>query len=272
MLKKVLVAGLAVVVGVAVLAWISPPLFDWICHQAKAAKEGMEESIPLEQRIDILKDKLNDLKKNKQKYYDQAAKESVEVEKLSAEVDKESKNLADQWDKIQAIRGDLETQKTSYHYSGHDYTRADVEKELKRDFETYKTAQAALDAKKELLGSRKEALDAAREQLSSLEGLNGEMEARLEQMKAELEKVRMREAKTGTPANDNDYANLKAEMDQVGNKIAEREKALDLKAEFEKGPIDPRADKGADAADILKQIDDYKAQKDAPKPDVAEKK
>ena len=273
MLKKVVIAGLAVAVGVAVLAWISPPLFDWMVHQGKALKEGAENSIPLEQRIDTLKDKLNDLKSNKSKYYDQAAKVSVDVDTLTADVAKETANLAVQWKKIDVMRGDLDTQKVSFTYGGVDYKRGEVEKQLKQDFESYKTAESALDAKKDLFSAKKQALDAARAQLANLESLNNEMEARLEQMKAELQRVRLREAQSGTKADDNDYANLKAEMDQVGGKIAEREKALDLHAEFDKGAINPLADKPAGNEDIKKQIDDYKAAKNGePKANIAEDK
>ncbi len=80
MMKKVVIAGLAVAVGVAVLAWISPPLFDWLVHQGKALKDGAEDSIPLEQRIDVLQGKLKDIKNNKAKYYDQAAKAKDDVD------------------------------------------------------------------------------------------------------------------------------------------------------------------------------------------------
>ncbi len=261
MLKKVVIAGLAVAVGVVVLAWISPPLFDWVVHQGKALKDGAENAIPLEQRIDTLRDKLNDLKNNKSKYYDQAAKVSVEVDTLTADVAKETANLAVQWKKIDVMRSDLDTQKVSYTYNRVEYKRAEVEKQLQQDFDSYKTAESALDAKKDLLSAKKQALDASRAQLANLESLNNEMEARLEQMKAELQRVRLREAESGTKADDNGYANLKAEMDQVGGKIAEREKALDLHAEFDKGTIDPLPDKAAGDGDILKQIDAYKAAK-----------
>jgi chromosome segregation ATPase len=272
MLKKVVIAGLAVVVGVVVLAFVSPALFDWVCHQGKAVKEGAEDLVPLQQRIEILRDKLHELVRNKSTYYDQAAKQSVEVEKLTGDVATSTKNLADQWSKIEAIRNDLDNEKTRFIYRGVEYKRAEVEKQLKQDFDSYKTAEAALDAKKDLLSAKKQALEAARSQLANMESLNTEMEARLEQMKADLERVQMREAQKGEKPDDTGYASLKADMDKVADKIAEREKALDLRAEFDKGPIDPRVDKAPEDKDILKQIDDYKAAKNgAPKTNVADK-
>jgi chromosome segregation ATPase len=268
MLKKVVIAALAVVVGVAVLAWVSPPMFDWMVHQGKAFKDGAEDKIPLEDRIDTLKEKLKDIKNNKSKYYDQAAKVSVEVDQLTADVAKDTVKVDTQWKNVEALRTDLDdTQRTAFHYNGADWKRSEVEKQLKQDFESYKTADGALDSKKDLLTAKKAALEAARAQLANLESLNSEMEARLEQMKADLQRVRLREAQSGTKVDDNEYAGLKAEMDQVGGKIAEREKALDLHAEFDKGQINPLADKPAGGDDIKKQIDAYKAAKNGdPKP------
>jgi len=270
MLKKVVIAGLAVAVGVAVLAWISPPLFDWMVQQGKNIRTGAEDAIPLEQRIDVLQGKLKDIKNNKSKYYDQAAKQAVEVDQTTAEINKMTADLAVQWQKIDKMRSDLDTEKVSFVYNKVEWKRGEVEKQLKQDFVSYKTAEAALDAKKDLLTAKKQALDAARSQLADLEGQNSQMEARLEQMRAELQRVRLREAQSGQKTNDNEYANLKAEMDQVGGKIAEREKALDLRAEFDKGTINPLPDKSADNDDIKKQIDDYKAAKNGePKTEVA---
>ena len=218
MMKKVVIAGLAVAVGVAVLAWISPPLFDWMVQQGKNIKNGAEDAIPLEQRIDVLQGKLKDIKNNKSKYYDQAAKQAVEVDQTTTEVNKMTADLALQWQKIDKMRNDLDTEKVSFVYNKVEWKRGEVEKQLKQDFVSYKTAEAALAAKKDLLTAKKQALDAAPMQLADLEGQNAEMEARLEQMRAELERVRLREAQSGQKRNDNEYANLKAEMDEVGGK------------------------------------------------------
>ena len=55
MLKKAVIAGLAVVVGVAVLAWLSPKLISTIRYQAGQAIESIEDSVPLETEIGRLR-------------------------------------------------------------------------------------------------------------------------------------------------------------------------------------------------------------------------
>jgi len=271
MLKKVVIAIVAVAAGVAVLAVFCPEVYRYFSQKVEDAKQAAVSAIPLEDRINTLKKELTDLKNNKTKYYDQAAKVSVEVDQLTADVARASADLQTQWTKIDALRGDLDTQKVSFRYNGQDFTRAEVEKDLKQKFAAYKTAEGALDSQKDLLSAKKEALQASRDQLASLESQNTEMEARLETMRADLQRVRMREAKSGLKSSDDEYAKLKSEMDEVGGKIAEREKALDLHAEFDKGAINPLPDNSAEDGDILKQIDAYKAAKNGePKTAVAD--
>jgi len=118
MLKKVVIAGLAVVVGVAVLAWLSPALFDWMVHQGKSLKDSAEEAVPLEQRIEILKDKLKDLQNNREKYFHQAATVGVEVDNLTKKVADDTAKVDLQWKKVEALRSDLDdTQRTSFRYN-----------------------------------------------------------------------------------------------------------------------------------------------------------
>jgi chromosome segregation ATPase len=268
------IAGLAVAVGVAVLAWISPPLFEWLCYQGSHLKQDAEDSIPPEQRIDMLKGKLKGLDANKAKYVDAYAKEAVAVDQLAAEVDKLTNDVALQWKKIDLEKDALETQKASITFdNGKTYKRSEVEKALAGDFESVKTAEGALDAKKALLDARQKALATAKDQISALDQKRDDMSAELTKMEADLKLVRMQEAAAGLKVDDNDYAKLESEIKDVNNKILEKQKALDVEGEFKKGPVDPLGAAPATDNNILKQIDDYKAAKNGtPKTDVTEKK
>ncbi len=239
--------------------------------RARPVKDGAENAIPLEQRIDVLQGKLKDLKTNKAKYYDQAAKSKDDVTALTDEVARMTKDTDAQWQAMQKFRTDLDTQKTSYSYKDYTYNnRTAAEKKLKQELDSYDIAEKSLAFKKDALDAKTQALQAAREQLANLESQNNEMEARLDQMRAELEMVRTREAQAGVQAEDNERANLKAEMDEVEKKIQHRETVLDLHAEFDKGHADAPADKPADT-DVLKRFDEKAAQKDGAKANVADK-
>jgi chromosome segregation ATPase len=271
MLKKVLIAGLAVTVGVAVLAWISPPLFDWVCHTVKTAREGAENAIPLEQRIDILKDKLKDFDKEKVKYFDQVAHAEREVDILAKDVKTSSDNLASRWTDIQNRRDQLDTQKTRLVVGSKD--REAFEKKLSRDFETYQIDEKTLEAKKDLLDARTKALEDGKSQLATLESRKMELSAKLTRMEDDLKLVRERQAQSNLNVNSNELTKLDAEADELAGKVTDQKRSLELQEEFGARPSDPTADKPAAELDIQKQIDDYKAaHQDAPQPDVVGKK
>ena len=270
MLKKVAIAGLAVVIGVAILAWISPPLFDWIVQQGKNVKEGAENAIPLEQRIDVLQGKLKDLEKNKAKYYEQAANAKDKVDELTADVARMTKDLDAQWTAMAKLRNDLNGSDVRVSYKNVSYDHGQAQKVLKQELDAYDTAEKSLNAKKDQLSATSQALQAAREQLANLENDNAAMQARLEQMRAELALVKQKEDAAHIQSNDNERASLKAEMDDVDKKIKHRETVLDLHGEFDQGHADAPADKPVDN-DVLKRFDEKAAQKDGKPADLANK-
>ncbi len=271
MLKKVVIAGLAVAAGVVVLAWLSPPLFDWAVHQGKALKSGAEDAIPLEQRIDIPKDKLKDFDKEKVKYFDQVAHQEREVKQLTADVNTESDQLAARWNDIQARRDQLSTQQVKLAYGGRDYTRQEFERRLSKDFEGYQADENTLNTKKDLLDSRAKALEDGKASLATLESKKAELAAKLSKMEDDLKIVRERQAENNINVDGNDLVKWSAEADELAGKIADQKRSLELQDEYGHHQTATPATQPAAGSDIQKQIDDYKAARNgAPKHDVAE--
>ena len=227
MLKKVAMAGLAVVVGVVVLAWISPTLYDYIVNQIMSAKNNAENSIPLEKRIEMLRSKVADLDNNKQKLVDAYGVKASAAKETEAEVAKMTSDLKDEMARIDKFTEDLDTQKTSYKYQDKEYSRDDVKAQLAEEFKRYKSAEATLNAKKELLEARKTAKAAAWEAVSSFNKQRDELAAKLDTMEAELQQVRAREAAASANVKDNDMADLGHQIDELNKKIDEKNNAAD---------------------------------------------
>ena len=192
MLKKVAIAGLAVVVGVVVLAWISPTLYDYIVNQIMSAKNNAENSIPLEKRIEMLRDKLKDIDNNKQKLVDSYGVKATAFTETQKEVAKLEAARDDEMARIDAFTKDLgDTQKTSFKFNNDlkTHSREEVEAQLKEEFKNLKIADATLDAKKELVEARKAAKDAAWNAVTTFNKQRDELSAKLDTMEAELAKV-----------------------------------------------------------------------------------
>jgi len=267
MLKKVVIAGLAVAVGVAVLAWLSPPLFEWLCYKGTHAGQDIENSVPLEDRIHMLEAKLKDFDKEKVKYFDQVAHSEREVKELSDDVAKSQKDLDLRWADIQARNDGLD--KVSLKGKNLD----EYKKKLSQDFDAYQIDEKTLDAKKDLLDARTKALEDGKAQLATLESRKAELQAKLTNMEQDLKLVRMRQAEKKLDVSDNELAKWDAEANDLSGKIQDQKRSLELQDQYGNHSSDATPATPAADSDIQKRIDDYKAARngDSPKATVADK-
>jgi len=274
MLKKVVIAGLAVAVGVAVLAWLSPKLISTIRYTAEQAVQSAEDAVPLETEIGRLRSEVKRLENDEHTYYSQVAKQAVEVDKLRKDVDDTMANMDKQWSNIEAMRKDLgDTERTSFKYGARKFGRDEVTEQLARDFKSYENCEKELKAKKELLSAADKSLAASEDQLGSLKGTRKDMQTELEQLEADLKLVRLKEAQTNLVVNDTDYGQVKSDIGKLRDKIATRQKALDYQGKFANGTIDATASRDQpDEKELIKQIDEKRNGHKGDGKNVAEEK
>ena len=264
MLKKAMIAGLAVAVGVAVLAWLSPKLISTIRYQAGQAVESLEDAVPLETEIGRLRGEVKRLEADEHHYYDQVAKQAVEVDKLRAATwTTRPPAWTRQWNNIEAMRASLgDDQKASYRFGNRTYSREEVTEQLARDFNSYKNCEKELKAKKELLSAGEKSLAASEDQLGALKGTRRDMEVELAKLEADLKLVRLKEAQSSVKVDDGEYARVRADIAKLRDRVAEKQKALDYEGKFTNGTIDATAAPATtDEKDLLKQIDEKNGHK-----------
>jgi len=274
MLKKAVIAGLAVVVGVAVLAWLSPKLISTIRYQAGQAVESVENAVPLETEIGRLRAEVKRLEADEHQSYDLVAHQAVEVDKLRRDVDDTTAGMDKQWTNIEAMRNSLgDDVKTSFRFGNRTYSREEVTEQLARDFNSYQNCEKELKAKKELLSAADKSLFASENQLGALKGTRRDMEVELAKLEADLKLVRLKEAQTSVKVDDGEYARVRADIAKLRDRVAEKQKALDYQAQFTNGAIDATAvSDQPDEKDLLKKIDEQKAGHKADAKNVADEK
>jgi len=269
MLKKIVIAGLAVAVGVAVLAWLSPKLISVIRYQGEQMIQDAEDSVPLETEIGRLRGEVKRLESEESKYFDQVAKQAVEVDKLQKDVEDTTGNLAKQQDNMSNMARDLkDTVPTSFHYNGRKYSREEVTDQLKRDMASYDSAEKELQAKKDLLSAAQKSLAASEDQLGALKQTRSDMEVQLAKMDADLKLVRLKASQSNLKVDDSEYSQVKSDIAKAKDRIAVMQKSLELEGQFTNGTIDATAGQDkADEKDVLKQFDAKFNHKDAVKID-----
>jgi len=265
MLKKFIVAGLAIAVGLGVVAIAFPKILEAVCAWCEdtrrdtdtSASESIKKSKPTAKRLGDIKDRVKALDAKEPELYDSVAKEAVEVEKLEAKVESAGKAVKKQEAVVKsladALRGDDETTKVSWN--GKDWDRKDVTTQLDADLKLLKVKKAELESGQSLLVQNRTTLAKAKEQFGQLRQERNEMLLEIAKMESELASVEASEAGSKIATKDSEYSKLRASMNDIRDEIKVRQAKLDLETEFADGPLHVPSATKPTAKDLIKQAD-----------------
>jgi chromosome segregation ATPase len=254
MLKKLLIAVVAVAVGLAVVRSTkvgSLMRVKW--HEATA---WCNKQIPVETEIARLRDEISRLGNDTKGHCQVIAEEMVAVDNLKREIGESEAKLEKQKKKVTAMRDALADGGTQKVVLGDDtYPRVRVQKQLARDFDLYKTCEAQLAAKKKLLESRQECLAKAREQLTAMQDSRRDLEVQVSQLEAQYNTLKVTQTRSKFALDDSALSKVKEGVEALRNRIKADEQKAALQAEFGDGEI--TASDTVKTKDLLKEIDNH---------------
>lgn len=226
MTKKLLIAALAVVVGLLVVkgTWLG----SLLRMKAQNAREWVSETVPPEEEISRLRMELKGLEKEDDKHYDAVARMAMDVEKLDREVGRIRDNLAREEGRIRKLRGELGERVEYVTHEGSRYTRDD----LRADGLAFKSAEDALKSKLDSLQAKKKHLSLERKKLSELRTMRETMATELQRLETALAEERHAEAASNSTIDDSTYRTLRKDMDSVRDRIEFLKKKRELRGEF----------------------------------------
>jgi chromosome segregation ATPase len=254
MLKKLLIAVVAVAVGLTVVK--STKVGSLMRVKWNEATAWCNKQIPVETEIARLRDEISRLGNDTKTHYSVIAEEMVRIDNLKREISEGETKLTQQKKKVTALRDALnEGGNKLVSINDEKYPRVRVEKQLARDFEHYKAAEAQLAAKKKLLESRETCLAKAREQLTAMQETRRDLEVEVSKLEAEYNTLKVTQTKSKFNLDDSALSKVKEGVAALRTRIAEQQKLAALEAEFSDGPI-PVGDT-VKTKDLLKQIDEH---------------
>ncbi|HZY85984.1 MAG TPA: hypothetical protein VFE78_14220, partial [Gemmataceae bacterium] len=137
MLKKLLIAVVAVAVGLTVVR--STKLGSLMRVKWHDAAAWCNKQIPVETEIARLRDEISRLGNDSKTHYSAIAEEMVKLDNLKREISEGETKLAQQKKKVTAFRDALaEGGNKLVSINDEKYPRVRVEKQLARDFDLYK--------------------------------------------------------------------------------------------------------------------------------------
>jgi len=232
---KIMKWGLAggVVVVVAGLVFFGTDIFSYAFTSGKMLKNSLEDSIPVELKIQRARDLMEDLIPEMHANLKLVAKEEVEVATLEKEISRERERVALEREKIRKMRKDLDVLPVSYSEARNGAVKRQFQlEEMAQRFERFRTAELLLAGREKLLENRRKSLHAAIQQLERTRLARVELAAQIEALEGQFILLQAQQSSSKLSLNNTKLAqterllgDLKKQL-QIAQRVLERESEL----------------------------------------------
>jgi len=253
MCKKLLIAAIAIAVGVGVVS--GTRLGSHVRMKWHRAQQWAQEQVPLESEIERLKMEVANLSREDDRYYDRVAKQKMQVDKLRARVAKNQESLAVRETEIKALRDALNEGGEFVVYNGTKYSRQEAETDVKMEATRFLADERIVKADQDNLRILEETLTANKAKLDSLSLKRKEMEATLLVLERELAQQRLKE-QTSLAVDDSRYNRISQQIEEARERLELQRTKGELRGESTKGPIRAQEEKKAKDKKLNQQIEE----------------
>lgn len=221
----------------------------------KGLRNRVDDSVPLDFKLSDAREQLTRLAPeiNQMKY--EFARQEIQVSRLREDVESSQANLDEQLANIVRLKSHLDSGETAFVSRGRSYSTEEVEMDLKRRWELYKTSESVIETKHEVLVAQEAGLNAARQQIAETEAQREQLELEIAQLEARLRRVEV--AKTASELNfdDSRLAHLRSSIDDIRSRIQVEEHMLNTTEaqDFNGIPLDEETV----SEDVRSEIDTY---------------
>jgi chromosome segregation ATPase len=254
MLKKALI-GVGVLLVLAVVAW-QTEVGSYVVTAFKEGKAFCKKQVPIEFEIKRAKDMLASLEKVDDKLISALATEMVNKKKLEREVGEGDVALAAARDALKARNEAFK----SIQVGGSSVQREAVAIDLERQFKRFKTMEATLKTKKELLAQHDERVSAVKEQRDGLKAQKTDLQARVEGLETQVALLKAAEARSRHRIDDSQLTELsrvKELVDGLEERIEKSMTELQLREDIKASAPTSSPSFSVSTTGLAQEIDSY---------------
>jgi len=253
MCKKLLIAAIAIAVGVGVVS--GTRLGSHIRLKWHKAEQWVEQQIPLETEIERLRMELKQLGADDARNYDQVARQQHDLNKRRAKLTTEKTALETMATRIQDLRTSMAAGDEFVVYAGKRWGKADVEEQIRIDGAKFLADEEAVKADEETLKILEQTLEQNKTKLRGLEVTRKKMETRLALLEKELARQQALAAQNKFTVDDSGYSKINQDINKVEDRIGVMKTKAELIGESSKGPIQAAETKRAKEDKLKEALD-----------------
>jgi peptidoglycan hydrolase CwlO-like protein len=229
-LKTAIVGGVsALVLGTLVLGT------SWISYVRTAKNEvqtAVEDAIPMEFQLKRAKDMLkNDLEPEIKKMKHSVAESQVEVERLQAKLDERQETVTQRRSEIMSRNEQLKSQKTTFLVNDVSYTKGELEEDLGKRFDRFKTLEQTFKTEAKVLEAKRQAVVANETKVEKLLAAREDLRLQIEELEARVSALKAAETVAESEFDDSKLSNVKELLDSLDAKVDVRERELALEGQ-----------------------------------------
>jgi chromosome segregation ATPase len=221
----------------------------------RQVRESLKAQISPEFEIARIRNEINGLDKDLSDNFDRLATETVQVRRLKDNIGEMQGRLDKQKTVVKKLADDLHSGNKRVVYGGVEYTTDELRDTLAREFDAYKTAEAALKAKKDELKFRQQSLDAGRTKIDAMRSAKETLGTELAKIELEYKQYQASQTQSQFQVDDSRLANIKNSMKDLRDRVDALSLGSKMKAEFQHEAIVEKVEQKAKADEVLKEVD-----------------
>ena len=253
MFKKGLVvgAGLLLVAGLM----FGRNGWSYVSTSVGKVRQSVKNSVPVKFELDRAREEIERLEPEIRRAMHEIAKEEVKVERLERQVDQSSDELASAKEDIFTLKTALDSGQSKFRFAGRTYTAGQVEDDLSRRFENFRTKEDMTDNLEQILTARRKGLDAARNKLEEMLAAKKRLEIEVANLEAEHKMIEVAKAASDFSFDDSQLSRTRQLIDDIKTRLQIEAKMVNVESTFhDEIPLDAPE---TSSADISQEITDY---------------
>lgn len=249
--KRTILTGGGVILVSALL--FGHEAISYVRTTAGYVENTVKDSIPVKFQIDRARQMVKDLEPAVKEHLHLIAKEEVQLERLSKQIEESKKQSETAEAKILRLRNDLDSEQSVFQYAGRSYSRTQVKVDLANRFKQFKTSEATLENLEKIRDVRQKSLDAAREKFEGLLAMRRQLMLEIESLEAQHQMVAAAKTSNRYEFDDSQLGSVKKLVDDLQVRLDTESKLADvsdsLRSEI---PLDE-----PNQTDIVDQVTEY---------------
>jgi chromosome segregation ATPase len=272
MCKKLLIAAVALVVGLSVVkhTQLGSLLRVWW----KDVRVSVEKQIPPEVQIKQLGVEIDKIDKDIKKNLSNLAAQEVDCQMLEERVNALRASQKQLKDDVSAMERLLDTPRTErISFNGVTYRTPDLTRKLDSAVGIYTNRKAELKAKEQLLADKKRTLEAAHQRISAMRDQKEQLRVKVAQLETRVETLRLKQMEAKVDLDDSQVGKCNELAGKIEERLRKSEVEAKLQAEYGYRTVSPVLDREPKTTEeVLKSARKALQDDEAPEKVAVEKK